>query len=258
MSANETIWIAPSSGGVARRSASEMLTPTLTDTSSSSWRIVSRPVSARRTRSARSIATAPSVTSWQSTMNSSPPRRATMSSGRTAVVESLGGRGQQPVADLVPERVVDVAQAVDIDHQDGDLAADLRRPAKRVGDPLERRRPVEQPGRRVVLEQVHELVRAHPLVGDVTADDADETAGARQRIVADEHGAGLRCMVGPPGRERSISPRHTPPSGSSSSCWGTWSSTSRSVERSPCLVGTRRRTAPYRRRWRRSACRRSR
>ena len=41
--------------------------------------------------------------------------------------EPLGGRRQQPVADLVAERVVDVAEPVDVDHQHGDLAADLRR-----------------------------------------------------------------------------------------------------------------------------------
>ena len=191
VSANEIIWIAPSSGGAERSSASEMLTPTLTETSSSSWRIVSRPVSARRTRSARSIATAPSVTSWHSTMNSSPPRRATMSSGRTAVVSRFAVDASRrsptswPSASLTSRRRSTSIISTAISPP----TCAARR--NRVGDPFERRRAVEQTGRRIVLEEMHQLDRAHPLVGDVAAEDADEAARGRQRIVANEDRAGL-------------------------------------------------------------------
>ena len=104
-----------------------MLTPTLTDTSSSIWRIVSRPVRERRMRSASSIATAVSVTSWQSTMNSSPPSRATTSSGRTAVVRRFAVDAKEPIADLVAERVVHVTETVDVDEEDRHLAVGRRR-----------------------------------------------------------------------------------------------------------------------------------
>ena len=89
------------------------------------------------------------------------------------------------------QRVVDIAQAVDVDHQHRDLAADLAGPPQSVGDPFERRGAVEQTGGGIVLEQMHQLDRAHVFVGDVAAEDADESAGTRQWIVADEHGARL-------------------------------------------------------------------
>ncbi len=65
-------------------------------------------------------------------MNSSPPRRATVSSSRRQAVSRCGDRRQQQVADRVAERVVDVLEAIEVEEQHGELAA----PAVGAGDRL--------------------------------------------------------------------------------------------------------------------------
>ena len=199
-------------GGVVGRralasSASVMLTPTLTETSSSSWRIVRRPVSARRIRSARSIATdrVGDVGAEHHELVAADAGDDVVRAHRRG--EPLGGRGEQPIADLVAERVVDVAQPIDVDHQHGDLAADLV-------DPSHARR-------RVRSSAAARLSR--PVVGSCSS-RCSSSAGAerssdtsrhstamkppsrRRRVVADQHGVGLDAVGGRRARVRSISP----------------------------------------------------
>ncbi len=86
---------------------------------------ISRPsrtngaASARRTRSAAQIA--PSSASGPVTRmaNSSPPRRATTSPGRTELVSRLATMPEQLVADVVALRVVDRLEAVQVQEEHG-------------------------------------------------------------------------------------------------------------------------------------------
>ena len=74
-------------------------------------------------RSANSTA---SLTSWMSSRtitNSSPPKRATVSDARIDVGEPLRDLNEQLVAHDVAEAVVHQLEAVEVEEQDGDVAA---------------------------------------------------------------------------------------------------------------------------------------
>ena len=60
--------------------------------------------------------------SWHSTVNSSPPKRATTSSGRIAALQAVGDGDEQPVAGRVAEAVVDHLEPVEVEEQHGDAA----------------------------------------------------------------------------------------------------------------------------------------
>ena len=81
--------------------------------------------SAARTRSATSRAAAASRTSGSSTANSSPPSRATASSGPQRALQPLGDQLQHPVADRVPEGVVDLLEPVEVEQEQRDGRAVL-------------------------------------------------------------------------------------------------------------------------------------
>jgi hypothetical protein len=53
-------------------------------------------------------------------VNSSPPRRATVSPGRRQVFEAARDADEQLVADHVAERVVDYLEAVEVEEEDGE------------------------------------------------------------------------------------------------------------------------------------------
>ena len=77
-----------------------------------------RAVAARpRARASRRPPAAPASIPSSRTANSSPPRRATVSSGRTDGDQSLGHGHQEGVAGLVPERVVDPLEVVEVEVQ---------------------------------------------------------------------------------------------------------------------------------------------
>ena len=60
--------------------------------------------------------------------NSSPPSRATVSALRSGCCRRGPDLGQQQVADVVAERVVDVLEAIEVEQQHGHLPA---RPPRR-------------------------------------------------------------------------------------------------------------------------------
>ena len=62
-----------------------------------------------------------------SRLNSSPPKRATTSPGRTHDCEPLGDGHEEAVADVVAERVVHELEAVDVEEQHGNVPAVRRR-----------------------------------------------------------------------------------------------------------------------------------
>ena len=76
-------------------------------------------------RSAISTTSRSEVRSSNRNVNSSPPNRATVSIGRSIVLQPLAERRQQPVAGGVTERVVDLLEVVEVEEQD----RELRRPS---------------------------------------------------------------------------------------------------------------------------------
>jgi hypothetical protein len=106
------------------------------------------------------------------TTNSSPPSRATVSDPPEAAHEPPGDRGQEQVADLVAEGVVDLLEVVEVDEGDADPVR--AGPVQRGGEPAVEQDPVRQPGQRVVGRAVVEL-REQPSVvpedGDLPEDD---------------------------------------------------------------------------------------
>ena len=98
--------------------------------------------------------TAGSSKSSTTTMNSSPPSRAS----RSDLAQRGGERGadalQELVADPVPERVVDVLEPVEVDEQHADATAAALRLRDRLREPLVQQQPVGQSRQRVARRHV--------------------------------------------------------------------------------------------------------
>ena len=117
---------------------------------------------------------APAPTS--SIANSSPPIRAALSPARMPIAQRVGHRAQDLVAGEVPERVVDLLEAVEVEH-------DERRPlvvapaARELGgEVLLEAAPVPEPGQRVALGEVGQVQLHLALLGHVGA-RADHRVG---------------------------------------------------------------------------------
>ena len=117
-------------------------------------------------------------------MNSSPPRRAAVSSSRRQLREPLGDGGQQQVADRVAERVVDVLEAVEIEEQHGELAVPPMRAGDRLSDAIGEQRPVGQAGQRVVVSHVHDALVGETPLGDLGLQSGVD-AGELERALLD-------------------------------------------------------------------------
>ena len=101
--------------------------------------------------------------------NSSPPKRAIMSSGRSSRGQALGDGDQQLVAGAVAERVVDDLEVVDVGEQHREAV--LARGGARAPRPAARskQRAVGQAGQRVVVGLVVEALGVVLAGGDVDA-----------------------------------------------------------------------------------------
>ena len=105
----------------------------------------------------------------RNTTNSSPPKRATVSVGRTMRAQPVGDRGQQPVADRMAERVVDLLELVEIDEQHG-AAVERARRAQRVLELVVEEGAVRQAGHGVEARHVVDLGLGGLALGDVLDD----------------------------------------------------------------------------------------
>jgi hypothetical protein len=76
--------------------------------------------------------------------------------------DALGDVAQHLVADVVPERVVDKLQPVQVDEEHRQRRPGPPRPRERVRQPVEQQRPVRQPGQRVVRRPVDQLLGRTP------------------------------------------------------------------------------------------------
>ena len=87
--------------------------------------------------------------------------------------EPLRHLRQEPVADLVTERVVDRLESVEIDHQERALALPLLGVAHRLAERLGQHQAVREPGQCVVAREIGDLLVGFALLGHVGADAAE-------------------------------------------------------------------------------------
>ena len=90
-----------------------------------------------------------------------------MSSARCGRGKPRCDRRQQHVPDRVAERIVDVLEAVEVEEQDGDLAAVAARACDRLSDAVREQRPVGQPGQGVMMRHVHDALVRQVALGDL-------------------------------------------------------------------------------------------
>ena len=122
------------------------------------------------------IAVRPALSAWStsviSTTNSSPPCRLTVSDAADARHQAPGNRLQQPIADGVAQRIVDVLEIVQVEEEDRNLmpcgaaAAAIARPTRSL-----QQQAIGQAGQEIVVRGVRHLGDHHPHRGDVTEDD---------------------------------------------------------------------------------------
>ena len=92
-----------------------------------------------------------------------------MSVVRSAAVEPRRQREQHVVPGGVPERVVDELEAVDVEHEDGEVDPVAAPAGQRLVEAVEREGAVRQPGERVVQRGV-----ARHLLAPVALDGDDD------------------------------------------------------------------------------------
>jgi hypothetical protein len=149
------------------------------------------------TRSATPAATSSSSTPGRRIANSSPPKRAIVSPGRSACAQALGDDDEQLVARGVAERVVDDLELVEIDEQHGGGAG----PSASASFSLNRVR-FGRPGQLVVVRLVVELGL------DLLADrDVEHVRDERVRVAVAVADDGL-APQGPAGRAVGARERH--------------------------------------------------
>ena len=92
--------------------------------------------------------------------------------GADRLREPRSRRGQQLVADLVAEAVVDELEAVEVEEQDRRQRAVARQPGQGVLEPVEEQRPVRQAGERVVQRAM-----ADPVLGRLSFERVGQHVG---------------------------------------------------------------------------------
>ena len=105
------------------------------------------------------------VRSSHSTVNSSPPKRATVSPGRITDSSLRATVDEQLVAGIVAQAVVDVLEAVEVEEHHADARLRALATRDRLTQPVEEQQTVREPGERVV----HRLVR-EPLLERLALD----------------------------------------------------------------------------------------
>ena len=86
--------------------------------------------------------------------NSSPPMRATVSVSRSSERSRSPTSGDELVAGIVAKRVVDLLEAVEVEHQQSDLLARAAIAGEGLGETVLEQRPVGEPGQLVVQRLV--------------------------------------------------------------------------------------------------------
>ena len=136
--------------------------------------------------------------------NSSPLRRATRPAVADLRPQSLGNGAQHQIAVGVAEHVVDLLEPVETEHQQRDLACSASAPANHRGESGVERVAVGEPGQRVVLGEIADLLRFALAHRDVAQDRAIlEAVGA---LPAGEAGLDRKYLAVACGGPRTRSP----------------------------------------------------
>ena len=117
-------------------------------------------------RFTRSVTSVGSLTAVCTIANSSPPSRATMSVSRRQPRSRVGDGLEQFVAALVPERVVDALEFVEVQIKHRELLA-APHALERLLELLAEKHPVGQIGQRVVVRQMRDPLFGQLALGDV-------------------------------------------------------------------------------------------
>ena len=124
-------------------------------------------------------------TSSRSTANSSPPSRPAVSPGRMIVRMRSAMILQRPVALRVPEAIVQVLEVVEVDEQHrGVVRAAAAQPGECVVDVVLQPVPVREPGQRVAVGELAQLV-VQPCVVERRGRLANEQLGELHVAVAE-------------------------------------------------------------------------
>ena len=110
-------------------------------------------------------------------MNSSPPKRATVSIGRNIDRRRSASPTSTRVAGLMPERVVDVLEVVDVEEQHADPRVRAPGAVERHPETVEEQGPVGEAGQRVVERHVGEADLEALALDRVAQRSADERGG---------------------------------------------------------------------------------
>ncbi len=103
-----------------------------------------------------------------------------------ALHQPLRGGLQQPVADVVPERVVHVLEVVEVDHQDRQPVLRAPRERDRVLDAVAEQAAVREQGQRVVERELAQLVLERLALGHVAQVEREPLdGGVVQQVAAD-------------------------------------------------------------------------
>ena len=97
--------------------------------------------------------------------------------------KALAQFGEEQVAHVVPERIVDVLEAVQVEHEQGDRerGASPRGPLDGLLEPVVEQNAIRQPGQRVVEGLVGELILLTPPLGNIAHDRHVQRLAARTR-----------------------------------------------------------------------------
>ena len=135
-------------------------------------------------RSATRVASRASAISSRRIANSSPPRRATVSSERRQPESRSREADEELVAREVAEAVVDELEAVEVEEEDGEVVVVVAAtPGHGLPQPVEEEGAVGQPGEGIVERVVEDLLLGALALGDVGlgAGEAHRPARAASR-----------------------------------------------------------------------------
>ena len=154
---------------------------------SNSWPSITNGVSSVASRSCATwsaVARASPSRSASSSMNSSPPWRASRSVARVRAARRAETWRSSSSPDGVPERVVDELEVVEVDVEHRAGVAVAARAGERERRVLLELGAVGQAGQRVVVGHVLHVLLGGALLGDVLAGDQHHVAAARRHEAA--------------------------------------------------------------------------
>ena len=106
-------------------------------------------------------------------MNSSPPRRAIVSTSGSVFFSNAAVAWRTSSPAPAAERIVRRLEVIEIDKEHGERPFLARRPRQREREPVAKQGAVRQSGERIVLRKERELLVGDLPLGDVVEDGED-------------------------------------------------------------------------------------